>query len=61
VHPVPDVRGLPLRDAVRSLHEAGFRVRIARASSGGNAPASTSPAAGELTPTGTLVRLLIEH
>jgi cell division protein FtsI (penicillin-binding protein 3) len=61
VHPVPDVRGLPLRDAVRSLHGAGFRVRIARVSGSGNSPTSTSPAAGELAPTGTLVRLLIEH
>ncbi len=61
VHPVPDVRGLPLRDAVRSLHGAGFRVRIARGSGSGSSPTSTSPAAGELAPTGTLVRLLIEH
>jgi cell division protein FtsI (penicillin-binding protein 3) len=61
VRPVPDVRGLPLRDAVRSLHGAGFRVRIARASGSGGSPTSTSPAAGELAPTGTLVRLLIEH
>ena len=28
---VPDVRGLDLRDAVRSLHSAGFRVQLARA------------------------------
>lgn len=58
VHPVPDVRGLALRDAVRSLHGAGFRVRLARAM--GNTPASTTPSAGELVPTGTLVRLLID-
>lgn len=50
---VPDVRGLDLRDAVRSLHSAGFRVQLARA--GG--PASTSPAAGAMAPTGTLIRL----
>ena len=61
VHAVPDVRGLPLRDAVRSLHNAGFRVRITRGGCGGSAPTSTSPAAGELAPTGTLVRLLVEH
>jgi cell division protein FtsI (penicillin-binding protein 3) len=61
VRPVPDVRGLPLRDAVLSLHGAGFRVRIARASGSGGSPTGTSPAAGELAPTGTLVRLLIEH
>jgi cell division protein FtsI (penicillin-binding protein 3) len=58
VHPVPDVRGLALRDAVRSLHDAGFRVRLARAM--GNTPATTTPSAGELVTTGTLVRLLID-
>ncbi len=57
--PVPDVRGLALRDAVRSLHNAGFRVRLA--GSGGNFPSSTSPAAGELAPAGSIVRLLVEH
>ena len=29
VRAVPDVRGLDLRDAVRSLHSAGFRVQLA--------------------------------
>jgi hypothetical protein len=58
-HPIPDVRGLPLRDAVRSLHGAGFRVRLARGPA--NAPATTAPAAGEIVPTGTLVRLLIDY
>jgi cell division protein FtsI (penicillin-binding protein 3) len=57
VHPVPDVRGLALRDAVRSLHDAGFRVRLARTP--GNT-ATTTPPAGELATTGTLVRLLID-
>ncbi len=61
VRPVPDVRGLVLRDAVRSLHDAGFRVRIARGSGSASSPTTTAPAAGELAPTGTLVRLLIEH
>ena len=55
---VPDVQGLGVRDAVRSLHKAGFRVQLARAVSG--APA-TLPAAGELAPTGTIVRLLLDH
>jgi cell division protein FtsI (penicillin-binding protein 3) len=59
VHPVPDVRGLPLRDAVRSLHSAGFRVQLARASA--NNSAVTTPAAGELAQTGTLVRLLFDY
>lgn len=60
VHPVPDVRGLALRDAVRLLHDAGFHVRIARGAGAGGAPSSTTPAAGELAPAGTLVRLLID-
>jgi len=55
---VPDVRGLMLRDAVRSLHSAGFRVQLARG--GGDGPVTT-PAAGVLAPTGTLVRLLFDH
>lgn len=59
VHEVPDVRGLALRDAVRSLHGAGFRVRLARAT--GNVPATTTPAAGAMAPTGTLVRLSIDY
>ncbi len=59
VHPVPDVRGLALRDAVRSLHSAGFRVQLARG--GANSSAATSPSAGELAPTGTLVRLHFDY
>jgi cell division protein FtsI (penicillin-binding protein 3) len=53
--PIPDVRGLTLRDAVRSLHSAGFHVQLAPGGTAGS-PATT-PAAGELAPTGTLVRL----
>jgi cell division protein FtsI (penicillin-binding protein 3) len=59
VHPVPDVRGLALRDAVRSLHSAGFRVQLGRV--GASNPAQTTPAAGELAQTGTLVRLLFDY
>lgn len=55
--PVPDVRGLDLRDAVRSLHNAGFRVQLARA----DGPPATSPAAGEVAPTGTLIRLRFDY
>lgn len=58
IKPIPDVRGLNLRDAVRSLHSAGFRVQL---SGGGVGSASTTPAAGELAPTGTLIRLLFNH
>jgi hypothetical protein len=54
---IPDVRGLDLRDAVRSLHSAGFRVQLARA--GG--PPATSPAAGEVAATGTLIRLHFDY
>lgn len=49
---VPDVRGLPLRVAVRELHKAGFRVQLT-ASAGG----ATSPPAGAPSRTGALVRL----
>ena len=50
--PVPDVRGLSLRQAVHTLHTAGFRVRIEH-----GAETSTAPAAGVVTPAGALVRL----
>lgn len=53
---IPDVTGLTLRDAVRSLHSAGFRVQLAR----GSTP-TTSPAAGSLAPAGTLVRLQFDY
>jgi cell division protein FtsI (penicillin-binding protein 3) len=49
---VPDVHGMALRDAVRSLHTAGFHVRLVRGTDGG-----TEPAAGSLVPAGALVRL----
>ena len=54
--PVPDVRGLTLRDAVRSLHRAGFRVQLVRGSGPG-----TTPPAGALAASGTLVRLLYDY
>jgi membrane peptidoglycan carboxypeptidase len=57
MRPVPDVRGLLLRDAVRSLHKAGFRVQLARGTGGASA---TNPAAGALAPPGTLVRLTFD-
>jgi cell division protein FtsI (penicillin-binding protein 3) len=59
IREVPPVRGLPLRDAVRSLHRAGFRVRVVRGSA--STSGSTSPAAGELAPSGTLVRLIFDY
>ena len=51
---VPNVRGLSLRSAVRSLHSAGFRVQLARDAS---APTATEPAPGTLASAGSLVRL----
>ena len=61
IHPVPDVRGLDLRDAVRSLHNAGFRVQLARAAAAASGAAATSPAHGELVPAGTVVRLVFDY
>ena len=51
--PVPDVRGLSLRQAVHALHAAGFHVQIERGADAGG----TAPAAGVVTPVGSLVRL----
>jgi cell division protein FtsI (penicillin-binding protein 3) len=58
LRPIPDVRGLSLRDAVRSLHNAGFRVQLARGSAGS---AGTSPSAGSLASSGSLVRLFYDY
>jgi cell division protein FtsI (penicillin-binding protein 3) len=51
---VPDVRGMSLRQAVRSLHSAGFRVQLSR-----SAPSTsvTDPAPGAVASAGSLVRL----
>jgi hypothetical protein len=46
------VHGLPLRDAVRTLHTAGFRVDLATGPAG-----ATRPAAGTPTREGSVVRL----
>jgi cell division protein FtsI (penicillin-binding protein 3) len=51
---VPNVRGLSLRSAVRSLHSAGLRVQLARDAS---APTATEPASGTMVTAGSLVRL----
>jgi cell division protein FtsI (penicillin-binding protein 3) len=50
--PIPDVRRLSVREAVRTLHSAGFRVRLSAASSSG-----TLPAAGVMAVPGSLVQL----
>jgi len=49
---IPDVRGLSVREAVRALHTAGFRVRLLSAAAPG-----TLPVAGTIAPPGTLVQL----
>jgi cell division protein FtsI (penicillin-binding protein 3) len=51
---IPDVQGLPLRQAVRELHRAGFRVRV----SGFGTASGTSPEAGAQAAPGTVVRLV---
>lgn len=51
---VPNVRGLSLRDAVRSLHFAGFRVQL---TSGVSSTSVTEPASGALASAGSVVRL----
>jgi cell division protein FtsI (penicillin-binding protein 3) len=53
--PVPDVHGLEIRDAVRALHEAGFRVQLARGAIG--VASVTNPAAGAVASAGALIRL----
>lgn len=52
LRPVPDVAGLPIRDAVRGLHQAGFRVKLVERQN-----QTSSPAAGTLLATGSTVRL----
>jgi cell division protein FtsI (penicillin-binding protein 3) len=50
---VPDVRGLTLREAVKTLHAAGFRVALSRAGT----KSETQPPRGVVTQPGALVRL----
>jgi cell division protein FtsI (penicillin-binding protein 3) len=49
---IPDVSRLSLREAVRALHGAGFRVRLLSAAISG-----TAPAAGTIAAPGTIVEL----
>lgn len=55
---VPSVRGLSVRDAVRTLHRAGFRVGYAGSSGVAHTPTATVPAAGSIARSGSLVRLI---
>ena len=50
--PVPDVSGLVLRDAVRALHQSGFRVRVIP-----QRGSATLPAAGTPLAAGSIVKL----
>jgi cell division protein FtsI (penicillin-binding protein 3) len=52
VKPIPDVRGMPLREAVHALHESGFRVQLVTGAAG-----VTAPEAGTPLKTGSMVRL----
>jgi cell division protein FtsI (penicillin-binding protein 3) len=58
LRPVPDVRGMPLRDAVRELHGAGLRVLLARAA---GPSGETQPPRGALVDAGSLVRLRLNR
>ena len=54
---VPDVQGMPLRDAVHTLHRAGFRVHLVA----GAATGATHPAPGTVLAPGATVRLTRER
>ena len=53
---VPDVRGMSLRDAVRTLHSAGFRVGYSGRTNG-RISAATFPAAGSVVRQGSVVQI----
>jgi cell division protein FtsI (penicillin-binding protein 3) len=55
---VPNVRGMQLREAVRTLHRAGFRVQLAAAT---GAASETWPHAGAMLREGSLVRLVSDR
>jgi cell division protein FtsI (penicillin-binding protein 3) len=55
---VPNVRGMQLREAVRTLHRAGFRVQLGAAT---GAASATWPHAGAMLREGALVRLVSER
>jgi beta-lactam-binding protein with PASTA domain len=62
-HPVPDVRGLPVRRAVYTLHRAGFRVVLGKGAAPGaargGAAAGTAPGAGTRVAAGSTVHLAV--
>jgi len=50
---VPNVKGMPLREAVAALHRAGVQVRLGRGPAG-----TTLPVAGARVARGSTVRLM---
>jgi len=52
IRAIPDVSGMPLREAVHTLHESGFRVQLTSGANG-----MTAPEAGTPLRTGSIVRL----
>jgi cell division protein FtsI (penicillin-binding protein 3) len=59
---VPDVGLLTVRDAVRALHEAGFRVRVDRrvaTATGAPPPVQTVPQAGSVARRGSAIQLVL--
>ena len=55
---VPQIRGLSVRSAVRTLHKAGFRVGYSNGRGVVRTPTATWPAAGSVLRKGSLVRLI---
>jgi cell division protein FtsI (penicillin-binding protein 3) len=53
--PIPNVVGIPVRDAVRRMHEAGLRVQLSRVGD----ITDTDPRPGTVVAAGTLVRLVV--
>lgn len=56
VRAVPDIAGLPLRAAARTLHAAGFRVQVVP-----GMPPGTDPVAGTMLTPGRVVKLSAEQ
>jgi cell division protein FtsI (penicillin-binding protein 3) len=55
---IPSVRGMTVRNAVRTLHRAGFRVGYSGGRGIAHTPAATVPAGGSIALPGSLVRLI---
>jgi beta-lactam-binding protein with PASTA domain len=53
---LPDISGMPMRDAVRRLHVAGFRLRVV----GSGRVRTTEPRAGSVIASDVVVRVVGE-